>query len=92
MNGWAIEVFQDGNKNWGRRVDTHHHNQIPSMQTSFAKDVGSLVSVIEELDNPFEEESMDLVVLDTKEMAGAAAVENVWNVKSIYYPLCSALN
>ena len=53
------------------------------MQTSFAKDVRSLVSVMEELDNPFEEESMDLVVLDTKEMGCPAAVESVRNVKRI---------
>ena len=79
----AIEEFQDGRQHWGRREDTRHHDQTPSVQTSFAKDVRALVSVIEELGNPFEEESMDLVVLDTKEIAGPAAVENVRNVKKI---------
>ena len=53
------------------------------MQTSFTKDVRALVSVIEELGNPFEEERMDLIVLDTKEIAGPAAVETVRNVKKI---------
>ena len=53
------------------------------MQTSFTKDVRALVSVIEELGNPFEEESMDLIVLDTKEIAGPVAVETVRNVKKI---------
>ena len=53
------------------------------MQTSFTKDVRALVSVIEEFGNPFEEESMDLIVLDTKEIAGPAAVETVRNVKKI---------
>jgi hypothetical protein len=39
--------------------------------------------VIEELDNPFAEDSMDLVVLDTKKIADLATVETVRNVKRI---------
>ncbi|KAG7171269.1 hypothetical protein Hamer_G013721 [Homarus americanus] len=62
---------------------THHHDQIPSVQTSFIKDVHSLVSVIEELGNPFEEESLDLVALHTKEIASPSAAETVRNAKSI---------
>ena len=83
----AIEEFQDGHQHWGRREDTRHHDQTPSVQTSFVKDVPpavmeELVSVMEEL-GPFEEESMDLVILDTKEIAGPVAVETVRNVKKI---------
>ena len=37
--------------------------------------------MIEGLSNPFEEDSMDLVVLDTKEIAGPASVASVRNVK-----------
>jgi len=48
--------------------------QTPSAQASFVKDVCSLVGVIEEMGNPFEEESQDLVILDTKNIAGPAAV------------------
>ena len=47
------------------------------------KDVCSLVGVIEEMGNPFEEESQDLVILDTKNIAGPAAVETVMNAKRI---------
>ena len=47
------------------------------MQTLFNKDVRSLVNVIEELGNPFKEASMDLVVLDTKEMTDHAAIESL---------------
>ena len=79
----AIEEFRDGHQHWGRREDTRHHGHTPIVQTSFTKDVRALVSVIEELGNPFEEESMDLVVLDTKEIAGPAAVETVRNMKKI---------
>ena len=79
----AIEEFRDGHQHWGRPEDTRHRDQTPSVQTSFTKDVRALVSVIEELGNPFEEESMDLIVLDTMEIAGPASVETVRNVKKI---------
>lgn len=79
----AIEEFQDQHLNWGRQADTRHHDQTPSVQMSFAKDVRSLVNVIEQLGNPFEEDSMDLIVLDTKEIAGPHAVEAVQNAKKI---------
>ena len=42
----AIEEFRDGHQHWGRREDTRHNNQTPSVQTSFAKYVRALVSVI----------------------------------------------
>jgi len=57
--------------------------QAPSAQASFVKDVSSLVGVIEEMGNPFEEESQDLVILDTKNIAGPAAVETGMNAKRI---------
>ena len=37
---------------------------------SFQKDVLSLVSAFEEMGNPFEEDSKDLLVLDTKDIMG----------------------
>ena len=40
---------------------------------SFFKDVKSLVTTIEDFGNHFLEESEDLIVLDTKEIAGPAS-------------------
>jgi len=80
----VIEEFQDGNQYWRRQTaDTRHHDQTPSVQASFVKDVRSLAGVIEEMGNPFEEESQDLVILDIKDIAGPAAVETVMNAKRI---------
>ncbi|KAG7164269.1 hypothetical protein Hamer_G003415, partial [Homarus americanus] len=79
----VIEEFKDEHQYWSRQRDTHHHDQIPSVQTSFIKDVHSLVSVTEELGNPLEEESLDLVALYTKEIASPSAAETVRNAKSI---------
>ncbi|KAG7157154.1 hypothetical protein Hamer_G009989 [Homarus americanus] len=79
----VIEEFKDEHQYWSRQRDTRHHDQIPSVQTSFIKDVHSLVSVIEELGKPFEEESLDMVALHTKEIASPSAAETVGNAKSI---------
>ena len=64
---------------WNEREGVHHHDQTASIQITFAKHVHSLVAVIEEFGNPFEEESQDLIILDTKEIADAAVVETVRN-------------
>ena len=79
----VIEEFRDGHLHRGRREDTRHHDHTPIVQTSFAQDVRALVRGIEELGNTFEEESMDMVVLDIKEIAGLAAAETVRNVTNI---------
>ena len=49
------------------------------------RDVCSLISVniLEEMGNPFKKESQDLVILDSKDIAGPAAVETVMNAKKI---------
>lgn len=62
---------------------TCHHDQTASVQISFARDVRSLVAAIDEFGNPFEEESQDLLVLDTKEIADPAAVNTVRDAKKI---------
>ncbi|KAG1669044.1 Tryptophan 5-hydroxylase 2 [Nymphon striatum] len=55
-----------------------------AFKKAYEKDVTSLVAVLEELGNPFEEESKDdLMVLDTKEMAAPAVVETVRNALKI---------
>ena len=79
----CIDEFQKNIYNWGRQDDTRHHDQTPSVQASFIKDVRSLVRVMENSGNPFEEESKDLIVLDSKELPGPAAVEVVHKVKQI---------
>ncbi|KAG1712189.1 Conserved oligomeric Golgi complex subunit 6 [Nymphon striatum] len=62
----VIEEFQDvGQHCRQKKADTRHYDQTPSVQTSFVKDVRSLVDVIEEMGNPFEEESQDVVKLST---------------------------
>lgn len=46
-----------------------HHEDIKSAQKSFLQKVESLVAVTKEMGNPFQEDSEDLLVLDTKDIA-----------------------
>ena len=79
----VIVEFDDFNMHPRNQEETRHHEETPSMQNTFARDVRSLVAVIEELGNPFEEDSQDLPVLDTKEIADPAVIETVRNAKQI---------
>ena len=45
-----------------------HHEQTKSVQDQFVKDVRALVAAIEEMGNPFMEESGDLLNLNSKVM------------------------
>ena len=58
------------------KEDTRHHEQTPGVQVLFKKDVTSLVSAIEEVGNPFEEDSKDLYALDSKVIMGGPCHPN----------------
>ena len=79
----VIVEFEDFNMNPRNQEETRHHEETPSVQNTFARDVRSLVAVIEELGNPFEEDSQNLLVLDTNEIADPAVIETVRNAKQI---------
>ncbi len=55
----------------------HHHEQIPSVQSSFLSDVNAVVSIIGELGNPFTEDSPDLYTLDSKVIMPDTVVNTV---------------
>ena len=63
----AIAEFQTGHEHWERWVDTSWRPNTKCANSVHQRCLLSCCDV--ELGNPFEEESMDLVVLDTKEMA-----------------------
>ena len=60
-----------------------HHEQVPHVQMTFAKDVKSLVVTFEELGNPFLEYSKELVVLNTKIIMHDKAVQSVMSAKQL---------
>ena len=79
----VIDEFHAQQNHCKGKVKTLHHDQIPSVQSAYARDVRSLVSVFEDLGNPFLKESTSLLVLDSKEIGDQSAVENVRNAQKI---------
>ena len=59
-----IEAFEEEDRNSG--VDMHHHDETVSVQAALVKDIRSLVDITDELGNPFEEESEELIALQHK--------------------------
>ena len=61
---------------------TRHHDTRLSAQKAFAKDVRSILAVTKDLADPFEEDSLDLQVLDTKD-TNTAVIETVSTAKLV---------
>ena len=53
---------------------------IPSCGKSFAKDVNASIDTIEDMGNPFLEDSKDLLTLDNKDIMPDIVVRSVTNV------------
>ena len=66
-----------------------HHEVQRSFQVSFFKDMKSLVTTIEDFGDPFLEESDDLIVLDTKEIAEPAAVTILRQIEAFGKEQCN---
>ena len=60
-----------------RSSNTNHHDQTKSNQVTIAQHVKSLVEVIEEMGNPFLEDSKDLLALNTRDIADTAVASSV---------------
>jgi len=65
------EFIQDAAEPENRSQDTKRHDQSASVQTctAFLINVQSVIRMMEDFRNSFEEDSQDLLVLDTKEIA-----------------------
>ena len=66
----VIEEFQDLKQD--QLQDSKHHNQSSSEQSAFLRDVQSMSKVMEDFGDLFDEDSQDLLVLDTKKIATRA--------------------
>ena len=78
----AIGEFQDAMEpvhrdNTEEPLESKHHKENESWQKLFVKDVRSLTSSIEELGNQFEEDSKELLTMDTKQIAYISVIEPV---------------
>ena len=66
-----------------KQIDAHHHEQLPSIQKSFASDLNNTISTFTKLGNPFSKDSKNLYVLDTKVIMSDKVVATVWSVENI---------
>lgn len=64
-------------------ADYHHHEESKHVQIAFQRDVKSLTAVIEEMGNPFTENSDDLLALDSRDIADSAVVNTIRQIESI---------
>ena len=63
--------------------DQRHHEQMVGIQTTFQKQVRSLCNTIEEMGNPFLEDSQDLLVLDTRDIVDVSVVETIRGIENM---------
>ena len=64
-------------------LETHHHEQTKSKQVTFAQHVRGLVEVMEEMGNPFLEESKDLLQLDTRDIIDPAVAASIHQAEEV---------
>ena len=72
----------------GRKNNSKHHEEHRSFQVSFYEDVKSLVAAVEDLGNPFLEETGDLFILDRKVVAEESAVSRMRHIESLGKEQC----
>ena len=66
-----------------KKTDFRHHEQTKHAQMTFGRDITSLTAVIEEMGNPFAENSNDLHVLDSRDLADPAVIDTLHQIKSL---------
>uniref|UniRef100_UPI00358FF46D uncharacterized protein n=1 Tax=Myxine glutinosa TaxID=7769 RepID=UPI00358FF46D len=60
-----------------------HHEHTLSAQVSFAKEVTTLIQVIDDMGNPFTDESGDLLVLDSRDIVDSEIADNVRSIENL---------
>ena len=83
----TIMEFEDHSRVKTRTDDTGtespHQDVRPLVKVEFMKDVRAMVAVINELGNPFMEDSEDLMVLDTKYIMDDAVTDTMRRVETL---------
>ena len=66
-----------------KKPELKHHEQIKRTQVTFVQDVKSLTDVIQEMGNPFCDESKDLLVLDSRDLADPAVISSIRQIEKL---------
>lgn len=78
---FEISFLDQGTSVQSDKIPLKHHEHTVSSQAVFAKQVDTLVRVIEDMGNPFMKESDDLLVLDSRDIADPAIVKTVRSIE-----------
>jgi len=63
--------------------DSRHHEQTKHVQTAFARDVKSLTDTISEMGNPFCENTVDLLTLDSRDLSDPAVSNSLRQIEKL---------
>ena len=66
-----------------RTNNLRHHEESKHVQLAFARDVKSLANTIEEMRNSFTENSSDLLVLDSRDLADLAGINTLRKIEKL---------
>ena len=86
-----VELSQELVRNIARQEeqeDVRHHEQIKGVQNTFWNQVNAVCGTIEEMGNPFEDQTGDLFALDTRDIADSKVVETVRTVEQLGNDQC----
>ena len=64
-------------------MDVRHHEEAKHEQKAFKRDVNSLALTLEKMGNPFTENSSDLLVLDSRDIADPAVIDTTRQIEKI---------
>ena len=79
----VIAEFQATSDKRTKKTDFKHHEQTKHKQLAFARDVKSLSGVMREMGNPFCDDSSDLLVLDSRDLADPAVINTVRQIEKL---------
>ena len=79
----VIAEFQATADKRTKKTDFKHHEQTKHKQLAFARDVKSLSGVMREMGNPFCDDSSDLLVLDSRDLADPAVINTVRQIEKL---------
>ena len=79
----VIAEFQATADTRTQKTDFKHHEQTKHKQLAFARDVKSLSGVMREMGNPFCDDSSDLLVLDSRDLADQAVINTVRQIEKL---------
>ncbi|KAJ8366786.1 hypothetical protein AAFF_G00342400 [Aldrovandia affinis] len=78
-----ISEFQATTEKRMKKTELKHHEQTKHTQVAFARDVRALTRVMGKMGNPFCEDSKDLLVLDSRDLADPAVINTLHQIEKL---------